>query len=123
MPIQVVELNHVALPVSDLRVSRQFYGNILGFEELERPKFSFAGAWYRLGASQELHLLARSSAALNVRGSIDRHFALRVSELEQLLLVLDKFRVPHRPPKQRPDGIWQVFVRDPDEHTIEFFCE
>src|SRR5262245_48178868 len=50
--------HHVAIVVRDASAAREFYGDLLGLEELERPADvgqRFAGAWYRLGAL-ELHV-------------------------------------------------------------------
>ena len=44
-------LHHVAVSVSDLARAKEFYGNVLGLEEIARPAFPFDGAWYRVGRS------------------------------------------------------------------------
>src|SRR5262245_56996176 len=50
--------HHVAIVVRDAAAAREFYGELLGLEVLERPADvgeRFAGAWYRIGAL-ELHV-------------------------------------------------------------------
>lgn len=49
-------LHHVTITVTDLNRARRFYAGVLSLEEIERPAFEFAGAWYRLG-DQQLHLI------------------------------------------------------------------
>jgi catechol 2,3-dioxygenase-like lactoylglutathione lyase family enzyme len=50
-------LHHVALPCADLGRSRRFYQDILGLTEIPRPTLPVAGAWFRVGDRQELHLV------------------------------------------------------------------
>lgn len=45
-----MRLNHIGLLVSDLDRARNFYTNILGFKEIERPEFLIPGVWYSLGS-------------------------------------------------------------------------
>jgi catechol 2,3-dioxygenase-like lactoylglutathione lyase family enzyme len=47
--------SHVAISVTDLDAARDFYCDVLGFEELPRPDFGFPGLWLRVGSLQ-LHL-------------------------------------------------------------------
>lgn len=121
--MQVLALDHVALPVSDLAVSCQFYRQVLCLEPLPRPNFSFPGAWYKLGPTQELHLLRRGTTVLGPTQSYDRHFALKVRSVIEAAEHLAYCDWTFRAPKQRPDGVWQVFLKDPDGHSIELFGE
>ena len=63
--MKILQLNHVALHVSDLAASCRFYEQVLGVTQIDRPAFDFAGAWYELSPAtpqaprQELHLIAR----------------------------------------------------------------
>ena len=115
----VLELNHVALHVSDVGRSCAFYGEVLRLELMPRPAFTFPGAWFRLGA-QELHLIGgrNDPVSSHNRGN---HFALRVGDLTEWTSHLRKAGVPFRGPQRRPDGAFQVFVQDPDGHVIELF--
>ena len=55
MAATVSGYSHVAISVTDLDAARDFYCDVLGFEELPRPDFGFPGLWLRVGALQ-LHL-------------------------------------------------------------------
>ena len=118
--MKIVELNHVAIHVSDEEKSRAFYSEVLRLEKIARPAFDFSGAWFRLGVNQELHLIGRSDEPVLPR-SRNNHFALRVEELDSWEAHFKKIGADFRPRKQRPDGAWQVFLRDPDGHAIELF--
>jgi len=114
------ELNHVAIHVGDVEKSCLFYRDVLRLEPVPRPAFTFPGAWFRLGVNQELHLIGDRLEPV-VSHHRDNHFALRVDELEAWERHLDSAGVERLPRKRRPDGAWQVFVRDPDGHVIELF--
>jgi len=118
--MKIHELNHVAIHVADVERSCEFYSTALRLAPLPRPAFDFPGAWFRLGASQELHLIGRRELSAN-SGSRSNHFALRVDNIEAWEEQLKKVGVDFRPKKMRPDGAWQVFLQDPDGHYIELF--
>jgi catechol 2,3-dioxygenase-like lactoylglutathione lyase family enzyme len=117
--MKIFELNHVAVHVADVVRSREFYRGVLRLEPLPRPAFDFPGAWFRLGAAQELHLIGRAGPFAPV--SANNHFALRVNDLAGWEKHLQQAGADYRPKKQRPDGAWQIFLRDPDGHYIELF--
>lgn len=112
----IIELNHVALNVGDVSACEQFYGEVLGLPALLRPAFSFPGAWFRIGAQQELHLIGdRTEDGSKARG----HFAMLVSNLDAVATRLKAAEVEFRGPKARPDGARQIFTADPDGNVIE----
>lgn len=113
------ELNHVALDVSDVAASVRFYRDVLGLPELPRPDFGFPGAWFRVGVTQELHLIGHRDRAVGQRAG---HFALLVSDIDGAAARLRAAGTEFRGPKPRPDGVKQIFLPDPDGNMIEL-CE
>jgi lactoylglutathione lyase len=118
--VTTLELNHVALYVTDLVRSAAFYKNVLRLTSLPRPAFNFPGAWFRLGANQELHLIADLGDPFFATHP-NNHFALKVDDLDAWERHLTKSEAQYAPRKRRPDGAWQVFLLDPDAHRIELF--
>jgi lactoylglutathione lyase len=118
--MKILELNHVAIVVSDVERSRAFYTDVLRLASLPRPAFDFPGAWFRLGTNQELHLIGGRGEAV-VAGPRGNHFALQVQDLAAWEQHLENVKGNFQPKKQRPDGAWQIFLRDPDGHYIELF--
>jgi catechol 2,3-dioxygenase-like lactoylglutathione lyase family enzyme len=112
------QLNHVALHVADVDRSVAFYRDVLLLEPIPRPSFDFAGAWFRIGVDQELHLIGgrRDEVHSNNRGN---HFALRVDDLSEWREHLEGCRANILSRRNRPDGVAQVFVVDPDGHVVE----
>lgn len=118
--MKILQLDHVAIHVQDVAISQDFYREVLQLEELPRPAFDFPGAWFRLGETQELHLIGERKLEVHSqrRGN---HFALQIEdpdfwENELLSRQVEYMR------KLRPDGAHQIFVQDPDRHWIELCC-
>lgn len=117
--METEDLNHIALHVSNLEESNKFYGELLGLEKIKRPDFDFPGEWYRLGSTQELHLIAGRNDEVNSskRGN---HFALGVKDMDLAESFLEERGVPFTPRQTRPDGAFQIYCEDPDGYWIEF---
>ena len=112
------ELNHVAIHVEDVEKSIVFYRDVMGFEPLPRPAFDFPGAWFRLGQVQELHIIGDRTDPVHSHNRGD-HYALEVDSIRDAESELIAKGAAFREPKQRPDGAWQIFLKDPDGHVIE----
>ncbi|MCP4849305.1 MAG: glyoxalase [Verrucomicrobiaceae bacterium] len=117
--METIDLNHVALHVSNLERSMEFYGEKLELEDLARPDFDFPGKWYRLGESQELHLIAGREGAVN-SSSRGNHYALGVPDMDAAEAFLAQRGIEHTPRQTRPDGAFQIYIEDPDGYWIEF---
>lgn len=113
-----LQLNHVAIHVTDVDRSIAFYRDVLLLEGLPRPGFSFPGAWFRIGDDQELHLIGDQQYApiTQHRGN---HFALLIDDVIAWERHLRAHSVEHLPRRIRPDQAYQVFLTDPDGHYIE----
>ena len=129
--MKIESLHHVSLSVTDLARSERFYEQILGLPRLDRPPFDFAGAWFQLGASQQLHLIVHTNQTFRGEKALDTrdvHFALRVGSYRETLRHLqslgyteenpDEFRRLKLQPHARA-GFPQMYILDPDRHVIE----
>ena len=116
--MRYLQLDHVAIHVEDVEVSSRFYSEVLKLDSLPRPAFDFPGAWFRLGITQELHLIGRRDEPVNA-GSRGNHFALKVEDLDACHAHLESSNATILRRQLRPDGAGQIFVRDPDGHVIE----
>jgi len=79
LPMTIHELNHVAIYVTDVARSSNFYRTVLKLEPMPRPNFNFPGAWFQLG-KQELHLIADVGGPFFATHERN-HFALRVDDV------------------------------------------
>lgn len=133
--MEIDAIHHVSLPVRDLARSRAFYRDVLGLDEIARPPFDFAGAWFRLGAGQ-LHLIVHDRATFRAAPRVDSrdiHFAVRVRSFRDAVAWLEArgFRGDAeagdpRWMRVRPSataGFPQIHIVDPDGHVIELNAE
>jgi catechol 2,3-dioxygenase-like lactoylglutathione lyase family enzyme len=131
--IEISDLHHVSLPVTNLERSRAFYRDVLGLREIERPEFAFAGVWFGVG-NRQLHLIVHDKPTLRTRGvdSHDVHFALRVKSYRDTVAFLqsqgyssnasdESKRLRENPVGKA--GFPQAFILDPDRHVIELNAE
>ena len=125
--LKAQSFDHFTIVVADLVASRQFYVDLLGLHEVERPAFDFAGLWLGVGGCL-VHLIEVSELSGrpgphnhdNRKPSRGLHFAFRIADATQAASVLKQAGVEIVDgPKQRPDGATQVFIRDPDGYLIE----
>ena len=130
-PLQAESFDHVTLIVADLAATRHFYVELLGLEEVRRPDFDFAGAWFQVGTVQ-LHATLSDELAGKagwgdrgvVRLSRGHHFAFRVADVEAAASRATEQGIEIATElKLRPDGVKQLFVYDPDRHLIELFSD
>ena len=128
--VRVEGLHHVSLPVSDLERSRRFYRDVLRLTEIERPPFSFPGAWFAVG-DRQLHLIVHDRPTFRDGRAVDSrdvHFAVRVADIREALAHLraEGYTTDAADERMRTyenlrgaAGFPQVFVMDPDRHVIE----
>ncbi len=114
MALQVTQIDHVSVVVSDIGRSRRFYREVLGLREIAKPRtFSFRVLWFDLG-NQQLHLLWKERPDT----LSPRHFALRVADLAAARHHFQERGIPTEETTLIPDAD-RFFVRDPDGNRIE----
>ena len=113
-------LHHSSLMISDLEASIQFYTQIVGLQQIDRPDLGFPGAWFQLGENQQLHILKLpnmdSTSGRPEHGGRDRHVALTVDNFDAVRESLEKNKIFYSMSKS---GRKALFFRDPDANAIE----
>jgi lactoylglutathione lyase len=119
-----LKFNHMALSVKDLVKSADFYKNILGLKEITNQAGIEGIRWFSLADGKELHLISVLKEPVTINKAV--HIALSTNRFDDLIKVLEANRVEYsdwpgnvNKINQRPDGIKQVFFRDPDGYWLE----
>jgi catechol 2,3-dioxygenase-like lactoylglutathione lyase family enzyme len=125
--IKTGRVNHVALKVTDVDKSRDFYEKVVGLKKLPRPKINIPGEWYQLGENA-LHLIGGEK-----RSGIDPtgpHIAVQVDSIDETKRTLEEMGVEYLDAavmiarlnlseEQRKMVGKQVWVQDPDGNVLE----
>jgi len=127
-------LDHCSIRTLDLPASREFYVDVLGMDEGDRPDFPFPGVWLYLGDQPVIHLVGIDPDdnsgligylggdvdpdALDGDGSLD-HIAFCATNAPALIERLTKKNVPFRERKVPNMDLSQIFVEDPNGITLE----
>ena len=126
-------LDHCAIRTLKLRETRNFYVDLLGLEDGERPDFPFPGNWLYAGDTAVVHLVgidsddpsgleeylgAIDTEELHGSGSVD-HLAFRADDPQALRSRFQKAGLPYREHKVPGMDLFQIFVDDPNGITVE----
>lgn len=120
-PQPVAVFDHIALQVANLEASVAFYRDVFGFAEVEAP-FPIA-RWMRMGDGLTLHMVSGRSRPVDQPKWV--HFAVACRDMDEMIARLNAKGIPwsdiqdRHAPQLRPDGVQQIFVRDPDGYWIE----
>ena len=98
--MRTLQLNHVALHVADLERSSKFYTEVLKLKPMPRPDFAFPGAWFRLGADQELHLIGERTTPV-ISHNRGNHWALMVDDMDAWEQYFREKEIPYLPRRRR----------------------
>jgi len=116
--MMVTQLHHVnvTVPPELEAVTREFYGAVLGLEQVPKPAAARqSGAWYQIGKAQ-LHL----SVEHEPPGSLSsRHICFRVSDLGAAEKAFREAGVEIIPDPRPVPGTPRFYVRDPGGNQLE----
>ena len=129
MPL--TELNHYFVRANDLKKTRDFYVNVLGFEEMPRPDFPFPGHWLGINGKIQVHmgpagienqekyyLGTPKGAATDHAGVVD-HIAFLANDPKEFIERFRRLGTEFRPRSLPESDLYQLFIQDPNGLTIE----
>lgn len=125
-----LKLHHVAVIVTDLDRSAQFYGQLFGLSPIERPPFTIPGLWLGVGDLQ-VHLTVYAPGNFRSRqvDNDDVHFAFNTRDFEGFVTHAKSMGFSEDLPREDPKhlilkrqgmaGFPQLYLMDPDRNIIE----
>lgn len=117
-------LNHVALYVVDLKISTEFYKNIIGLDTIPEPFHDGRHTWFGVGPKSHLHII--SGASGKTEHNKNTHLCFSVASIDAFITVMNKNNVEYEnwagekiKVTTRVDGVKQIYFRDPDGYWLE----
>jgi catechol 2,3-dioxygenase-like lactoylglutathione lyase family enzyme len=123
--VKPTTINHVAINVTDVDKSREFYEKVIGLKKIPRPKINIPGEWYGVGQNA-IHLIG--GERLKGIDPTGPHIAVEVEDFAATKAALDEMAIEYLdgermlanlPPEAKRMVGQQLWVRDPDGNVIE----
>ncbi|SRR5579875_91573 len=111
--------HHAAIRVTDVERARNFYVNVLGFNEIQRPAVDRPGAWLSLGNAQ-VHLIHGPVAQYDSEPAMATrpHIAIVIDDFAAASAELERHGIKHRVMLGSVAGS-VMLLNDPDGNAIE----
>ena len=114
VPLQISQIDHCSVIITDVERSRRFYRDVLGLKEINKPRtFDFVVLWFDLG-NMHVHLLLKEEPDT----VSPRHFALRVADAAKARAYFRQHGLTIQETTLIP-GADRFFIHDPDGNRIE----
>jgi catechol 2,3-dioxygenase-like lactoylglutathione lyase family enzyme len=131
-PLTIAYIEHYLVQTQDLEASIRWYEEVLGLQRGPTPNFGFPVQWMYAGGRDVLHLthggtkatanrkayLGQQSQAVQGSGVID-HIGFRCSGLRATIAGLQARQEPFRQRQVDAQGLYQLFLFDPNGVKIE----
>jgi len=130
MPLSHIE--HFLLQTTDMEATRKWYVEVLGMRVGPSPDFKFPVFWLYLGDKDVVHVtegggntsenrrkyVGQQSDAASGTGVVD-HIAFRATGLRGMIAHLKKLKVDFKQRQVDDQGLYQLFMFDPNGVKIE----
>lgn len=124
LPKKDTLLNHIALHVSDLQKSTQFYEQIVHLDSISEPFHDGKHTWLKIGNVSALHLIA--GGPKDHIPDKNAHLCFSVPSITDFIVTLDNAHVSYEnwagaksSVTNRVDGVKQIYFQDPDGYWVE----
>jgi lactoylglutathione lyase len=117
-------LNHIAHYVTDLKISADFYQNVIGLDTIPEPFHDGRHTWLSIGPKTSLHLI--QGATDKIIYPKNTHLCFTVASVDEFARNLAHHKVEYEnlageknSITKRVDGVKQIYFKDPDGYWIE----
>jgi catechol 2,3-dioxygenase-like lactoylglutathione lyase family enzyme len=117
--MRVTRFHHVSVNANGTPVETmaEFYGEVLGLGDKDRPEIpGVPGHWHAVG-DQELHLVGAPGSG-DVIDTTGNHFCVAVDDLDGAIAELEARGIDYVRAVQGADTV-QIWIADPGGNTIE----
>jgi catechol 2,3-dioxygenase-like lactoylglutathione lyase family enzyme len=117
--MRVTRFHHVSVNANGTPVEKmaEFYGDVLGLGDKDRPEIpGVPGHWHIVG-DQELHLVGAPGSG-DVIDTTGNHFCVAVDDLDGAIAELEARGIDYVRAVQGADTV-QIWIADPAGNTIE----
>jgi catechol 2,3-dioxygenase-like lactoylglutathione lyase family enzyme len=121
MPIKGINHVNLRLTRAQLETVRDFYVDVLGLVDGDRPPFRAFGYWLYCGDQPVVHLIESPTgeSAARHRGDVIDHFAFECRDYDEMRRRLDAAGVDYRSRQVPETGVRQLFLSDPAGVGVE----
>ncbi len=118
------KLDHINIRTTQPEETRDFFVDVVGLRDGERPPFNFNGYWLYAGEQAVIHLTdARDAGAHGMAegraGAAIDHVSFRMTGYAALRSLLKERNIPFETRVVPRNGDVQIFVDDPNGVTVE----
>lgn len=121
---QKSKINHIALHVTNIGQSTQFYHKLLGLDTIPEPFKDGKHTWLSMGYGIQLHLI--ESLPKPIIPLKNTHICISVPSVAEFIKKLTAIKMHWEDwagtkgaVTTRKDGVLQIYLRDPDGYWIE----
>jgi catechol 2,3-dioxygenase-like lactoylglutathione lyase family enzyme len=120
--MSLVRLDHINISTAKLAETRDFFMAVLDLTEGARPDFGVPGHWLYLGEQAVVHLVGRPEQRRPSDEAALDHFAFIIDDYDAAIERLDRHGIDYRAVGVPGTQTRQIFLRDPNDVTIELNC-
>ena len=120
-----MKFDHQALPVNNLKITGDFYRDILGFKDIPTlVGTKYTHRWLANYEGKEIHLIFSDEEIQKTPKQIHMAFSPLdfenfVDHLKKNKVVYTNYKLEQGVIQERKDGIKQIWIRDPQGYWIE----
>ena len=120
-----MKFDHQALPVNNLKITGDFYRDILGFKDIPTlVGTKYTHRWLANYEGKEIHLIFSDKEIQKTPKQIHMAFSPLdfenfVDHLKKNKVVYTNYKLEQGVIQERKDGIKQIWIRDPQGYWIE----